>query len=53
MKNEKYEFYINFKKITPEIQLKKVIFSKDYEKSLLKSTAKKESDFSRNTTTWD
>jgi len=42
---------LDFKNLTPKMQIKRKAFSKFYENSLLKTTGKPESDFSANTTT--
>ena len=44
---------IDFSKITPKMQIENVKHSPLYEKALLNNKTHKESDHSRNVTTWE
>ena len=50
---EKEKDKVDFTNLTPEMQIKKAEISKLYEKSLLTSDKNEQSNYSKNTTTWD
>lgn len=51
--NGKKKNNVDFKNLTPQIQIKKVKFSETYRKSLLEEKGRAESGFSENTTARD
>ena len=52
-KNGKKISQIDFSEITPQMQIKKVEYSKNYKKAFLDKKQADKSDHSRNTTTWE